>query len=95
MKKYLTLLGALLLSMLCLTGCAEGPVYEVILPMGYEESVSDYPVIYVLPQDGYYLDNSGITEQFVQKMEEGNALQAIIIKPEFTTESDLMEEMKL
>ena len=86
-------MAALLLSVLCLTGCSDGPVYEVILPVGYEESVCDYPVIYVLPQDGHYLDTSGITEQLVQKMENGEALQAIIIKPEFMEDSDIMEDM--
>lgn len=93
MKKYLTLLAALLFSVLCLTGCSDGPVYEVILPVGYEESVCDYPVIYVLPQDGHYLDTSGISELLVQEMEAGDALQAILIKPEFAEDSDVVEEM--
>lgn len=64
----------------------------MILPVGYEESVSAYPVIYVLPQDGYYLDTSGISELLVQKMEE-DALGAIIIKPEFTKDDNVVETM--
>ena len=92
MRKYLTLIVAFLLSMLCLTGCSEGPVYEVVLPVGYEESIVDYPVIYVMPQDGYYLDTSGITELLVQEMEE-DALEAIIIKPEFADDANVAEVM--
>lgn len=85
------------MSLLCLTGCtgaADSGIYEVILPAGYEESVNDYPVLYILPQNGYYLDDSGMTERFVKEMEEGTMMDMIIVRPEFEKESDVIEEMK-
>lgn len=96
MKKYLKIVMMLVLSMLCLTGCTSANdtgIYEVFLPEGYEESGADYPVVYVLPQDGYNLDNSGISELLVKEMEEGSVLDAIIIKPEFEKDADVIDEM--
>ena len=72
MRRYLKIIGILALSLFCLTGCknsADSGIYEVILPAGYEESVNDYPVLYILPQNGQYLDDSGMTERFVKEME--------------------------
>ena len=97
MRKYLKIVGILVLSLLCLTGCqssVDSGVYEVVLPAGYEESVNDYPVLYILPENGHYLDDSGLTERFVKEMEEGHMLDMIIVKPEFEKEVDVIEEMQ-
>jgi len=96
MKKYMKLAMTLILGMLCLMGCTSANdtgVYEVFLPAGYEESTVEYPVVYVLPQDGYNLDNSGISELLVKEMEEGKIVDVIIVKPEFDKKSDVIEEM--
>ena len=44
---------------------AEGiaPAYEVTLPASYEESEQRYPVLFVLPEDGFTPDASGLSEQ--------------------------------
>jgi len=97
MKKCLKILGILVLAAFCMTGCknsVDTGVYEVILPSGYEESINDYPVLYILPQNGHYLDDSGMTELFVKEMEEGKMLDMIIVKPEFEKEADVIEEMQ-
>lgn len=97
MRKYLKILGVFVLVLLCLTGCkgsVDTGIYEVILPAGYEESINDYPVLYILPQNGHFLDDSGMTERFVKEMEEGQMLDMIIVRPEFEKEADVIEEMK-
>lgn len=97
MKKCLKAVAMLILGMLFLTGCRtanDTGIYEVFLPVGYEESGMKYPVVYVMPQNGYYLDDSGISEILVKEMEEGNMLDAIIVKPEFEKDADVIEEMK-
>ncbi len=92
MKKYLALLGTMLFCMVCFFGCSGKSIvngkYDVILPEGYEESTQNYPVIYVLPQDGYKKDDSGITELLEKSMEEGTLLDVIIVKPAFQEEDD-------
>ena len=94
MRKFLKIAGILALMLFCLTGCTgatDSGIYEVALPAGYEESVNDYPVLYILPQNGHYLDDSGLTELFVKEMEEGHMLDMIIVKPEFEKETDVIE----
>ena len=96
MKKCFKIVMMLVLGVLLLTGCGtanDTGIYEVFLPEGYEESAGDYPVIYVMPQNGYYLDDSGISELLVKEMEEGNMLDAIIVKPEFEKDTDIIEEI--
>ena len=53
MKKYLAILGIIISSVFCFCGCSgeAGGVYETVLPRGYDESIFEYPVIYVLPQN--------------------------------------------
>lgn len=96
MKKYLALLGVIVSTVLCMCGCSDkaGGIYETVLPRGYDDSIAEYPVIYVLPQNGYDLDDSRITELLDEEMQEGNIPDAIIIRPQFSEDSDVMEEMK-
>lgn len=97
MRKHLKIFGTLMMLLLCMTGCkslTDAGIYEVILPDGYEESVADYPVLYILPQDGQYLDDSGMTEAFVNEMENDSLMDMIIVKPEFEKEANVIEEMK-
>lgn len=96
MKKYLAILGVIIGTVLCLCGCSDkaGGIYETVLPRGYDDSIAEYPVIYVLPQNGYNLDDSRITELLDEEMKEGNIPDAIIIRPQFSEDSDVIEEMK-
>lgn len=85
--------------MFLLSGCqsnksVEGCEYEVILPDGYDESKENYPVIYVLPQDGFNMDDSGLAEKLVTAMNEGIGTKMIIVKPSFTEETDVVDAME-
>lgn len=67
--------------------------FEVILPTGYESTDYDYPVVYVLPQDGYSIDDSGIAEKLHATFEE-NGTEVIIVKVSFEPEEDVFAAMK-
>lgn len=57
--------------------------YDVLLPKTYETESRNYPVIYVMPQDGYSIDDS----QLAEKMQE--SMVAIIVKPAFEQGVDI------
>jgi len=90
--------GLFLFCAVCLAGCSGGGTaggsYEVILPEEYKESGAKYPVVYVLPQDGYEKDDSGISELLTENMAEGNLLDVIIVKPAFEEDADITAAMK-
>lgn len=103
MKKRKTILGILILGIIAafaLMGCqsggktVEGCEYDVILPDGYGDSKEVYPVIYVLPQDGMNVDDSGLADKLVNAMNEGIGTKMIIVKPSFKEDADLTETMK-
>jgi len=86
MKKYVKIVVSVLVvllsvSMLCACGRSGGDPnakvssYEVLLPEGYDSEDRNYPVVYVMPQDGYEADDSGIAEKLHDRME------VIIIRP--------------
>lgn len=67
--------------------------YEIILPEDYAESNRKYPVIYVMPQDGYSIDDSGLAELLQKSFAEGGEM--IIVKPSFTRKTEVCEAMKV
>lgn len=67
--------------------------YEIILPEDYAESNQKYPVIYVMPQDGYSIDDSGLAELLQKSFVEGGEM--IIVKPSFTRKTEVCEAMKV
>ncbi len=86
MKKHVkmivcVLIAVMAMGMLCACGKTGGNPdakvsgYEVLLPEGYESEGRSYPVVYVMPQDGYKADDSGIAEKLHASME------AIIVSP--------------
>ena len=81
MKKLLILL-ALAMLLTALSVCGLAAEYEVTLPEGYEDSGLNYPTIYVMPQDGYAADNSGLGEKLA-------AAQMIIVRPVLTEGADV------
>lgn len=66
--------------------------YEIILPEDYAKSDQKYPVIYVMPQDGYYIDDSGLAELLQESFVEGGEM--IIVKPSFGRRTEVCEAMK-
>jgi len=95
-KKGIILLGILVLLVMGIVGIignqadknAKVTSYEVTLPMEYNEASYRYPVVYVMPQDGYSVDNSGITEKLQSEMD------AIIVRPSFEEGLDIHSAMK-
>lgn len=61
--------------------------YDVILPAGYETSSVRYPVIYVLPEDGYTTGSFAEKLQDAMKTDEG--MDMIIVKPELKADMDI------
>lgn len=96
MKKCLKILGVLLLALFCLSGCSNSPAasggYTVILPKDYDKSISDYPVLYVLPEDGY-AQEEGMEVILQREMEVGRLLNMIIVKPCFQKDENISERM--
>ena len=56
----LTTLLVLILAVPALGFAEDDADYEVTLPAGYDTDGLNYPVIYVLPQDGFIPDDSGL-----------------------------------
>lgn len=89
---------AMLVLLLCLlmaipmAAQAEGERYNVILP-GADSGMSAYPVVYVLPQDGYTQDNSGVAEKLSAAMAAGEMAPMIIVQPSFDSGADVIAEM--
>lgn len=85
------LMICILIGMCALAGCgksggnsaAKVSSYEVSLPQNYESESRSYPVIYVMPQNGYGVDDSGITELLQAKMD------VIIVRPAFAEGLDI------
>lgn len=68
---------------------AAGSEYEVTLPDDYAISGKNYPVIYVMPQDGVKCDDSGLSENLVTAMETEEAMDMIVVRPAFVIDTDL------
>lgn len=98
-RKFVPCLILAMLGILMLVACGETKTsqattfeacdYEVSLPASYETAERNYPVVYVLPQDGYAADDSGITEKLNQAMADGMATEMIIVRPIFKNDADI------
>ena len=96
MKKSLALLLALvsLMAMLVIPAVAGAAIeYSVDLPSGYSSSTTTYPVVYVMPKDGYAKDNSGITTKLFDAIEAGKGMDMIVVRPTFEKGDKLADEM--
>jgi len=93
-RLFLILLLVLALALPALGMAEAAPAtYEVNLPAGYDTDGLNYPVLYVLPQDGFAADNSGLAEKFIDAMEAGKGTDMIIVRPAFTQGGDMAAEM--
>lgn len=90
MKKWTAILAMLICMLLCAPAMADAEGAEVILPEGYETSGLKYPVVYVLPEDGYTADESGLAQAIAAQ--EG-AMDMIIVLPSFAEGADPAAEM--
>ncbi|MBQ8619405.1 MAG: hypothetical protein IJ418_18140 [Clostridia bacterium] len=86
MNRKLIALALCLLLLVPAFGCAQE--LSVVLPNNYETSGQNYPVIYLLPQSGHAMDDSGLTDKLLWAMEEQLGLEMIIVKPQFDAQDD-------
>lgn len=73
---------------------SEACSYDVILPEGYETGSVRYPVVYVLPEDGYAADS--FAEKLQEAMRLDSSMDMIIVKPELKADMSIhsvMEQM--
>ena len=66
--------------------CAQESV--VTLPPDYETSGQHYPVVYLLPEDGYQADESDLRGKLLTAMERQLGLEMIIVQPIFGQQDD-------
>lgn len=63
--------------------------YTVMLPEGYDANVEySYPVVYMLPEDGYASWSEGITEELTEVMASDQSMDMIVVLPTFDEEND-------
>ena len=67
---------------------AGGSNYSVTVPSDYNPDKS-YPVVFVMPEDGYNTDNSGIAANLKAAMDKGICTDMIIVRPNFDEDDDL------
>lgn len=85
-------LAALSLAFGGAAACAQEEL--VTLPQGYAASDERYPVVYLLPEDGYAADESGIAQKLTALMQQGACAPMIIVRPSFEEGMDLHAQIK-
>ncbi len=86
MNRKLIALALCLLLLVPAICCAQE--LSVVLPNDYAASGQNYPVVYLLPQSGFAMDDSGLTGKLLWAMEEQLGLEMIIVKPQFDAQDD-------
>ena len=84
-RKILSLLLCLLLLIPAFALAQEA---AVTLPAGYETSNQSYPVLYLLPEDGFSADSSGLTGKLLEAMKKQLGLEMILVQPQFDAQGD-------
>ncbi len=84
-KKLITLALCLLLLMPALC-TAQG--LSVILPENYDASEQNYPVIYLLPEDGYQTEDNALADTLLAAMEAKQGLEMIIVDLQFSAQDN-------
>ena len=79
--KRLLLVLLVLAVLLPLAALAEAPAYEVTLPDGYDGTTQHYPTLYILPEDGFTPDSSGLAEQLSAAIARGEGTEMILVRP--------------
>lgn len=92
--KRLILVFAAILMVLLYVGAGAEVNYEVIEPAGFAGSALKYPVVYVMPENGY--DNSKANTMAVklqEAMRSGDGIGMLLVMPSFDSDDNLREEM--
>ena len=91
--KLLALVMALVLMLAVAASAGAELTYKVDAPSGYKTSGLKYPVVYVMPQDGYAQDNSGITSKLFDAMDKDISMDVIVVRPTFTATDNVHDVM--
>ena len=92
--KLLSLVMALVLMLAVAASAGATVAYDYRLPNGYDANKDiSYPVVYILPQNGYDKDTSAIYDKFKAAMDDGVGMGIILVKPEFKAGMDLNAEL--
>ena len=63
--------------------------YDIMLPEGYDENAEySYPVVYLLPEDGYSVYPEGIREELTEIMASDQSMDMIVVLPAFDEQND-------
>lgn len=90
-RKLFTLVLCLLLFV---PAICSAQVSAVTLPHGYENSGQNYPVVYLLPEDGYQADTSDLRGRLRAAMEQQLGIEMIIVQPAFGEGDDPAATLK-
>ena len=81
--------------MMVLLACAPAlAAVDVMLPAGYEGTDARYPVVYLMPEDGFAMDESGMAQLLAAQMEKGETAQMIIARPAFEEGCDPLAALR-
>ncbi len=95
-RKLIALLTvtALLCGVLPLSVLGEAaPAYEITLPDGYADESRCFPVLYLLPQNGFTADDSGLEALLTAGMKDHAGMEMLIVRPVFEAGADLTAVM--
>ena len=70
--------------------------FKILLPEGYNARTYKYPVLYLMPANGYDAEqyvSDGIPEILSQTFKSDKALNMIVVVPVFTADSDVFETL--
>lgn len=92
--KKLFLLAVMLLVVCLAIPAAAGAVAKgnVITPSGYSKNVQ-YPVVYVMPEDGYASHTNKLAAKLQSEMAAGDIMDMVIVETTFTQGGDLYADM--
>lgn len=88
--KLLALVMALVLMLAVAASAGAVVSYEVQLPSGHNTSGTKYPVVYLMPQDGY---TPNAEDKELAKLLANEGLDMVVVMPKFTADMDLHAEM--
>ncbi|MBR5301982.1 MAG: hypothetical protein IKU38_04030 [Clostridia bacterium] len=94
MKKLFLILASMLLLVSLCAGASAEVKYDVIKPAGFDSSMQRYPVVYVMPEDGYANSKTNpMAVQLQEAMRNGDGMGMLIVLPSFENGDNLHDEL--
>ncbi len=90
MNKLVLLLACMLLLVSVCAGAGAAAEYTVIEPAGFDGSNMKYPVVYVMPEDGYTNSTENpLAKKLQEAMNSGDGMSMLLVMPSFDKNSTL------